>query len=187
VSVTTKAVLVLFVLVVWFVAAAHIFSISEEKRAREELNARAEAARVAEQVRRDALTPAQRAEEVAKREAERKVAAEQIAKAEAHRNRMAEVKLRAMLGIVAIKKALRDPDSFKLESAMAMDSGAGCYVYRARNGFGGYNREQAVLDSTTDQFLANHQPGFAALWERECAGKVGYDISADARKAQTAR
>ena len=186
-NLSTKTVLALLVVVVWFVAVAHIFSISEEKRAREELEARADAARAAEQARRAALTPAQRAEEVAQREADRKAAVEQVAKAEADRNRTAEAKLRAILGLAAMKKALRDPDSFKLESAMAMDSGAACYVYRARNGFGGYNREQAVLDSTTDQFLANHQPGFAALWERECAGKVGYDILADIRKEQPAR
>jgi len=46
---------------------------------------------------------------------------------------------------VTLKGAMRTPESFKLYSALLMANGAVCYDYRAQNGFGGMNRERAVL------------------------------------------
>ncbi|MBV8810885.1 MAG: hypothetical protein JO033_19625, partial [Acidobacteriaceae bacterium] len=42
-----------------------------------------------------------------------------------------------LAGLVAneLRHSMRDPDSFKLDSVLLMDSGAVCYEYRARNGF----------------------------------------------------
>jgi hypothetical protein len=55
-----------------------------------------------------------------------------------------------------------------------MDDGAVCYQYRARNGFGGMNVEQAVMNPKL-QFRTSEQPGFARLWNRHCANRDGED------------
>lgn len=73
----------------------------------------------------------------------------------------------------AIKKSMRDPDSFKLNSVLIMEkTGAVCYEYRARNGFGGMNVGQAVLSSKGD-LKTNEMDGFHTLWKKECAHKIG--------------
>ena len=61
----------------------------------------------------------------------------------------------------ALKKYLRDPDSLVIESATPFQlgpyKGKSYYIshviYRAKNGFGGYNREKAMilLDENLDQ------------------------------------
>ena len=86
----------------------------------------------------------------------------------------------AQLGAKTLKSSMRDPDSFKLEAALVMEDGAVCYEYRARNGFGGMNRGQAVLQTSGKRFAfkSSEQPGFMPLWNRECANKSGEDVSA---------
>ena len=72
-----------------------------------------------------------------------------------------------------LKKAMRNPDSFKLTSALIIDAtGTTCYGYRAQNGFGGLNRGQAVL-TPTGKFKSDEMDGFAPLWNKECAHKTG--------------
>jgi hypothetical protein len=79
----------------------------------------------------------------------------------------------AALGADSIKRSMRDPDSFKLTSALIIDkTGTVCYEYRARNGFNGMNFSQAVL-SSKGVFKTNEMDGFATLWNRECAHKQG--------------
>jgi hypothetical protein len=52
----------------------------------------------------------------------------------------------AAVAVASLKNALRDPDSFKLERAFTtMDAKYACILYRARNGFGGMNREHVVF------------------------------------------
>jgi hypothetical protein len=52
----------------------------------------------------------------------------------------------AGLAVASLKQALRDPDSFHLERAFTtMDAKYACILYRARNGFGGMNREHVVF------------------------------------------
>ena len=56
------------------------------------------------------------------------------------------------------------------------------YVMHADNGeikigFGGTNREKAVLDSNTGEFKRSGNAGFDALWDRECGGKSGRDVA----------
>ena len=81
---------------------------------------------------------------------------------------------RAANGAVLLKKTMRDPDSFKLESALVIDgTGTVCYEYRAKNGFGGTNAEKAVLSGK--RFLNNTMDGFVKLWNKECAGKSGQE------------
>lgn len=85
---------------------------------------------------------------------------------------------RAVAGARLLKKAMRDPDSFKLESAFVINgSHAVCYGYRARNGFGGMNRDHAVLARDGTRFLTSGDPGFEKLWNAECANKPGREVA----------
>lgn len=85
---------------------------------------------------------------------------------------------RAALGAKALKNSMRNPDSFKLESALVIDETfAVCYEYRSQNGFGGMNRGQAVLARDGKRFLTNEMDGFGKLWNRECAGKRGSEAA----------
>ena len=85
---------------------------------------------------------------------------------------------RAAAGAVLLKKAMRDPDSFKLESALVIDgSGAVCYNYRAKNGFGGVDRGHAVLSTDGKRFKTDDMDGFTTLWNKECANKSGSETA----------
>lgn len=85
----------------------------------------------------------------------------------------------------SLKKAMRDPDSFKLESALMIDAtGAVYYEYRARNGFGGLNVGVAVISCDGKHFKVKENDGnsFVALWNKECANKAGTEIGAGLRQ-----
>ncbi|MGB8339650.1 MAG: hypothetical protein WCD07_10560 [Burkholderiales bacterium] len=85
---------------------------------------------------------------------------------------------RATVGAVTLKKIMRDPESFKLESALVIDgSGAVCYDYRAKNGFGGTNVGHAVLSGDGKLFKTSDMDGFTRLWNKECAGKRGTEAA----------
>lgn len=48
--------------------------------------------------------------------------------------------------VKAIRGAMRDPDSLVVDSIGVDQNGdVACVAYRARNGFGGVNRESAIL------------------------------------------
>lgn len=79
---------------------------------------------------------------------------------------------RAVLGVQSLRAVMRDPESFRLESVLLMDNGAICYEYRARNGFGGYNREHAVLRPKASALDTS-----AGAWNRNCANKSGTDYT----------
>lgn len=50
------------------------------------------------------------------------------------------------IGQEAVQNSLRDPNSIEWESkAVNIDTGALCYIYRARNGFGGMAQGFAVI------------------------------------------
>lgn len=85
----------------------------------------------------------------------------------------------AQVGAKTLKSSMRDPDSFKLETALVMENGSVCYEYRARNGFGGMNRGQAVLQASGKKivFKSSEEAGFNSLWNRECANKSGEDVA----------
>jgi hypothetical protein len=80
----------------------------------------------------------------------------------------------AVSGAKKLMDAMRNPDSFKLSSALFMDDGAICYEYRAQNGFGGMNVGRAVL-TAKGIIKTNEMEGGSKLWNRECANKSGYD------------
>jgi hypothetical protein len=80
--------------------------------------------------------------------------------------------LQAMIGgAMVLRKAMRDPDSFKVTQVLDMPDGAACYSYQAKNGFGGMDQGQAVLFN--GKFLDSSMGGFNQLNEQECAGKTG--------------
>lgn len=80
---------------------------------------------------------------------------------------------RAVVGARLLKKSMRNPDSFKLTSALIINAtGTVCYEYRAQNGFGGVNAGEAVL-TPKGRFKTNEMDGFTSLWNRECAHKPG--------------
>lgn len=84
---------------------------------------------------------------------------------------------KATIGAIALKKAMRDPESFKLESALVINgTGAVCYDYRARNGFGGVNVGHAVLSADGKRFKTNEEDGFTKLWNKECVNKTGKEV-----------
>jgi hypothetical protein len=85
-------------------------------------------------------------------------------------------------GAVTLKQNMRNPDSFKLESAFIVGSTeAVCYEYRSQNGFGGMNRGKAVLAGT--KFETNETSGFVKLWNKECANKAGSERGDLVRRA----
>ena len=117
-----------------------------------------------------ASAPAKTPEQLA---AETKARAERKA---AEAKEQAQMKY-AMLGGATLKKSMRNPDSFKVDSAIAMEAtGAVCYTYRAQNGFGGINVESAVLTSTGD-FKTESMDGFHNLWNKNCAKQRGIDYA----------
>ena len=85
---------------------------------------------------------------------------------------------RARAGAVALKKSMRNPDSFTLESALVIEgTNAVCFQYRGQNGFGGMNAGQAVLGRDGKSFLTNEMKGFTGLWNRDCAKQRGTEVS----------
>ena len=88
-----------------------------------------------------------------------------------------EKSVRAQTLVLLIKKAARNPDSVKIESIIVTDDGSTCATYRAQNGFGGINREQAVLSADQQSVKNTSSPGFQGLWDAECANKSGLDAT----------
>jgi hypothetical protein len=83
-------------------------------------------------------------------------------------------RLKVMIdGAMALRKGMRDPDSFKVTQALDMPDGAVCYSYQAKNGFGGMDEGEAVFFNGT--FLESSMDGFHKLYKQECADKTGKD------------
>ena len=62
----------------------------------------------------------------------------------------------------ALKKAARDPDSLKIETVrVSEDAAAICVEYRARNGFGGMNKELMV-------YLGGVGSQDVKVWNKNC-------------------
>lgn len=60
---------------------------------------------------------------------------------------------------MTLKENLRDPESLSFEQkAWNLDNGAMCFIYRARNGFGGMNRSvMAIVDGQVHESNAKHR------------------------------
>lgn len=153
-----------FTWLVLFIIVGVTFSMcssQSDREAREAAAVKAEAERTAK------LTPAQKKQE-----------AEADAKAAAAKARE-EARLRlATVGARTLKKAMNNPDAFKLLSALVMDDGAVCYEFRGQNAFGAIIRGRAALSHDGKRFLLNTDDGFAHLWNSECAKKYGREFAA---------
>lgn len=82
---------------------------------------------------------------------------------------------RVFTGEQALKKIMRDPDSLVFERVRYMDDESVCYEYRAKNGFGGMSKGEAVLSEKG--FITNDDKGFDPIWSEKCASKSGEEIS----------
>ena len=95
------------------------------------------------------------------------------AKPEAKADPAFEQQRAAVLGILALQNAMRNPDSFQLVDILAMPNGALCYSYRAQNGFGGMDLDHAAVFNGT---LSTKS------WDAKCAGRTGKDITGKVRE-----
>jgi hypothetical protein len=82
---------------------------------------------------------------------------------------------RAGVGAASLYAAARNPDTLKFESVLGMDDGTICYEYRAQNGFGGMNRERAVLLPNAKSLTTS-----SVAWNKRCANKSGDDVTLNA-------
>lgn len=80
-----------------------------------------------------------------------------------------------------LKASLRDPESLKVEAAVQSDNHVICYVYRARNGFGGYT-ESAAIYRDGDITPWDEQRS-AELFAAQCRGSNQRDVTAYAQHA----
>jgi len=89
---------------------------------------------------------------------------------------------RAEIGAISLRSGMRDPDSFKLEVAKVINSsGTVCFVFRSKNGFGGYVSGLAILLAYNDNLILSATSGFTDLWQNECDRKEGTDYAAAIR------
>lgn len=84
---------------------------------------------------------------------------------------------RAAVAAQALRKSMRNPDSFVLEQALAMESNTICIEYRAQNGFGGMNRGRALLSADDKKLISDESDGFTGAWSKGCAGQTGDDLT----------
>jgi hypothetical protein len=91
----------------------------------------------------------------------------------------------AVAGANMLKKSMRNPDSFKLDSVFMIDGQTAlCYEYRAQNGFGGVNAAKAVIDINNNQIKTSepYSDAFVRAWNKVCAGKSSRDLSAAVKR-----
>ncbi|GJH22774.1 hypothetical protein CBA19CS22_39550 [Caballeronia novacaledonica] len=99
--------------------------------------------------------------------------AQQAAQQEAAKdNAERDMRIEIRRGADAIRDGMRDPDSFKLEAAAKnKKTGMICYQFRARNGFGGMNRDASMYSTAGNgKWFYSSTPGFKARWAKECVG-----------------
>jgi hypothetical protein len=78
----------------------------------------------------------------------------------------------AAAGAQQLIKHLRDPESLKIESLRITDKGGmACMEYRAKNGFGGMNRERAVYILLG--LITEADEEFSTAWNHWCANMTG--------------
>lgn len=84
----------------------------------------------------------------------------------------------AAVGAAKLKKAMKDPRSFTLTSAVVMDDGTACYKYRAINSFGASLPSEAVMLPSGKMFAADHDGNaYINAFNKGCAKKIGREIA----------
>jgi hypothetical protein len=110
------------------------------------------------------LADAARAERERVAAVQAKAKADEDAKTRAREARFREGSIYAL----ALKKGMKNPDSFKLETAIRMADGIYCFEYRATNSFNAIVLGRAFFGAgkvgTSDQGST-----FSPLWNRYCA------------------
>lgn len=81
--------------------------------------------------------------------------------------------------VIILKAAARNPDSFKLEKIVAMKDNVSCLTYRSQNGFGGMNRENALVMGRLLKIESSD--GFRDGWNRYCTHKFGADVTGEVK------
>lgn len=80
-----------------------------------------------------------------------------------------------------LRSMTNDPDSFRLDQALLMPDGTGCYGYRAKNALGGIVRASAVFDGKAITTSSDRSGAFQRTWDAKCAGKSGEEVTAAVR------
>lgn len=76
-----------------------------------------------------------------------------------------------------LKGSMRDPESFVVESMLInQEANVACVEYRSKNGFGGMNRESALVIPG----VISRKP---EEWNKKCAGKSLIDFTKEALSA----
>lgn len=79
-----------------------------------------------------------------------------------------------------LRDRMREPESLKFSSVIAMDDGTACYDYRARNGFGGMDGGSAILLSGVILVTPEENDSrFRKEWNKVCAHRTGADLTED--------
>ena len=82
---------------------------------------------------------------------------------------------KVVAGAYILKQGMKNPDSFKLESAAMMADGSICYEYRSTNSFNAVVPGRYVM-------APKNSGDSAASWNKYCGGKSGTDYTS-ARQA----
>ena len=84
--------------------------------------------------------------------------------------------VRVLTGAQTVKKNLRKPDGFKLESAMLMRNSTICYSFSTHDGFGRLKQGAAILVGK-ENIMTNETEEFEDLWHDECEGGNGENLT----------
>lgn len=74
-----------------------------------------------------------------------------------------------------LKKASKDPSSFKMESFLIFPGGAACYEYRAKNSFGATVPAKAVYDGVALTTSETDRKKFTKSWNAVCTKSGGQE------------
>lgn len=77
-----------------------------------------------------------------------------------------------LYAVRAVKRAMKNPDSFKLEAATRMSDGSLCIAYRATNSFNAVVPGMAVITKTRT-VTSDSGSLFVAAWKKTCEGRSG--------------
>lgn len=81
-----------------------------------------------------------------------------------------------VLLVRALKKSMKNPDSFKVEDATELVDGTICISYRATNSFNAIVPGHAVVPLSGAIVTSDDKGRFAARWNATCAKKAGRNI-----------
>lgn len=120
-------------------------------------------------------TEAEKAADIEREQAQatRREAENAAESAKAEENRLEAVRTTAIAeSQVRIKHSLRDPDSLEWDKILSnADGSVLCFVYRAKNGFGGMNQEVTVLAN-------NEYRNDVKAWKKNCRSSSMIDMHA---------